>query len=164
MADVRLVGIDDNGGTSAEGSNLLLLQQFVAVKSGAVTAIKAKIKTTGNVMVALYADSSDSPTTVITSSGSTAVTGGTTASISVNSANVVSGTKYWIAYNQSGGCVAIKSATGKVIKGKSATYSGFTFPANPTGLSSWSTEDHNVAGWGAEASVGNPNYAFAQMM
>lgn len=99
-------------------------------------------------MLALYSDSAGAPGSVRTSCGSTAIGAIGWNTIAVTPVNISAGEYYWLAWIVSSGHKLSGNTFSGANKYKSASYSGFSFPNNPTGLSpgAW---DISVAGWGA---------------
>lgn len=155
-----IIGPNPFVGVSVAGMNMWYFQQHVAAISGVVSElyIKANIYSgTLNAMVALYSDNAGSPGNVLASSGDTSLVNGWNI-ISVSPANVASGSTYWLSFNSNGtGTLKeiYRNNSGGISKRKSATYSGFTFTDNPTGLSD-NTSIVGLVGYGTVggASVG----------
>lgn len=153
MADIKLIGVDEVSGYDYFLSgNYLWAGKFTANASGTVSTIHfyARSASTIHWKFAIYSDSSGSPGTVLATTAeiTTTTEGWQTASIT---ASLVSGTVYWLALIADVAGGATDYGTG-VNKYKSATYSGFSFPNNPTGLSN-GTRIMKINAWGAEASV-----------
>lgn len=151
MTDIKLLGNDDLSWAAVWASNYLVMQQFTAGASGTLKSIRIRTTGNANVVVAIYADSSGSPGSLLVSSASTAVVSGWN-TITVPDQAIVSGTVYWLAMDSDTTIASRITTTNVITKYKSATYSGFSFP-NPagTGFSTYTTRNLAIAGWGEEA-------------
>jgi hypothetical protein len=98
-ADVKLIGNDGTFSSYFGSGGYLVMQQFVASDSGILHAIKISVYSSGHAMVAIYSDSAGSPATRLDYSASTAVTTGWNTITMTRDVSIVSGTKYWLAYN-----------------------------------------------------------------
>jgi hypothetical protein len=141
----KLIGANDTTATGNDDPNYFLLDRFTAEANGTLSQIKIKCGAAGNVKVAIYNDSSGNPGSLRSSlNTSTLVVSGWN-QINITPTAVVSGTPYWLALISDSRCVSYKS-TGGTGRYMAASYSGFTFPTTPSGLSSW-TGYHFIQGW-----------------
>jgi hypothetical protein len=143
----KLIGADDASGGN-EGANYFLLTRFQAVASGPMSEFRVKSNANGNVKCALYQDNAGEPGALITAMNTgQAVTAGGWNTLNFTSTSITSGTYYWLAICfDTGG--AVQYISGGTWRGKSATYSTFTFPDPAgSGFSSGAYTDLE-AGWG----------------
>jgi hypothetical protein len=144
----KLIGADDAAGTN-ELIGSLRLSRWQAVATGNMTEFRCKAGASGNIKVALYADSAGQPGALITAmnTAQAVVSGWNT--LSFTSTAITSGTYYWLAivFDTQGCCQAV-TTTGVQYRSKAATYSGFSFP-NPagSGFDSYTTFYDLAAGW-----------------
>lgn len=155
MADVKLVGNDDSAFGSYEPKNYFYLQKFSANATGTLKSLRVKVTGSCNIKIAIYADSSGEPGSLLASAGATACTSGWN-TINVSDVSITSGTNYWIGFDSDTllyGVACVTNSSGKVVRSKSATYSTFTFPDPAgTGFSTTTSHDIGLAGWGEEPS------------
>ena len=118
------------------------------MSSGTVNTILLKASGSGNVKVAIYADTSGSPGALLSiASGGTSVSTGWN-SIGIPSISVTNGAYYWLAFDSDVGLVCLKVSPG-LIYWKTAPYSTFTFPSQAgSGFSQTSVYTGLIAGWG----------------
>jgi hypothetical protein len=145
---VKLIGVDASAtSTTTYPGNYFFLYRFQAVASGNITTFKFDASASGNVKVAIYSDSSGAPGSLLNAvNTSTPVTAGWN-SITIPSTAVVSGTYYWLSYSSDATIGYYQSGTGTLYY-QSATYSSFSFPASPSGLSTLTGSVGLLAGWG----------------
>jgi hypothetical protein len=143
-----LLGADNTGSGSTLSANRLFLGKFTALASGTMNQIQIKITATGNVKVAIYADNAGEPGSLLNSIGSTAVTVGVN-SITFPDTTIISGTPYWLAFNQDTNLLVDGINTGGTSRYATLTYTN-DFPDPPTGLSSY-THLLQLAGWNTPA-------------
>ena len=148
MADVKLVGADDATGTGVNIPNYVMLSQAQAIETGTLNSIRVKAGYTGNAMVAIYSNVSGSPSSLLASSGSTALSVGWNTIAIGGSLAITKDAYYWLGYNSDQYCVWYIEETGRPQAYKSATYSGFTWPNPITGYGVDSGYRHFVAAWG----------------
>jgi len=145
----KLVGFDDIG-VGGNVQDYFVLNKYTAVASGNMTEFKVYSLANGNAKVALYADNSGEPGTLITAMNTgQAVTADQWNALTFTSTAITDETDYWLAFNiDTTGAVSYSGDTGSVRRYKSVAYSGFSFP-NPAGTGfSGDTYDTCVAGWG----------------
>ena len=151
MATEILVGTT-SAGTGNHGANYVCYCKFTAVKTGTVNEFKVYSLASGNVKVAIYADSAGEPGNKITGNDdSQAVTLNQWNTLAIADTPVVNDTVYWLGVNaDTDGATSWLSRTGGVRRYKAATYSTFTWPdAAGTGFTSTANYDQALAGWGA---------------
>jgi hypothetical protein len=147
-APQKLIGVDAGApSTGAYPGNYFFLYRFQAVDTGNVVIFRIKTSGSGNVKVAIYADSAGAPGARLSAvNTSTPVTAGWN-NIIITSTHVVTGNYYWLAYN-SDAAIGYYQSTGGTLRYKTATYSTFSFPDPAgTGFSSLSSNGL-LAGWG----------------
>jgi len=143
----KLIGADDaicNGGAGAGNFHLC---RFQATSSGDVNAIKVKALTSGNLKVAIYADSSGAPGALLSaaSTGTSVSAGWNT--INIPSITVNSGTYYWLAFNSDVSCLCLNVAPGLIVW-KAAPYGTFAFPSEAgSGFAQTNVYTALIAGW-----------------
>jgi len=149
-ATQKLIGADNAAGAN-ELTGYIRLSRWQAVATGNMTEFRCKAGASGNIKVALYADSAGQPGALITAmnTAQAVVSGWNT--LSFTSTAITSGTYYWLAivFDTQGCCQAV-TTTGVQYRSKAATYSGFSFP-NPagSGFDSYTTFYDLAAGWGS---------------
>ena len=154
----KLVGANDTTATGNEDANYFLLDKFTAEANGSLSQIRVKCGAAGNVKVAIYNDNSGSPGSLRSSLNTdTPVVSGWN-QINITPTQVSAGTPYWLALISDSRCVGYKS-TGGTGRYKSASYSNFTFPNTPSGLSSW-TGYHLIQGCGSTGGDSSPTIGF----
>ena len=152
MTDVKLIGNDDNGGTTVLTANYVVMQRFQAVSAGQLAYIKIKCGNSVNAIVGLYADSGGNPAALLaTSSPKACITGWNTLTITYS---IASGTYYWLAINTDAAQLLCKNSSGLTLLFKSLPFAnGIPNPAG-TGYTTYSTLDLQVSGWAVGASGG----------
>lgn len=148
-ASSKLLGADDTTAAGNQGSNYFILDRWTATATGNITEIRVKCGASGEVKLAIYADSSGSPGALLNAVNTSTLVSSGWNTINFPSTAVTSGTSYWLAFNSSASCVNYVWSSGRSRLYKRATYSTFTFP-NPagTGFSSYSRAYNLIAGWG----------------
>jgi hypothetical protein len=148
-APQKLIGVNAGApSTGAYPGSYFFLYRFQAVDTGDVVIFKIKTSASGNVKVAIYADSAGAPGALLSAvNTSTPVIAGWN-NITITSTSVVTGNYYWLAYDSDLAIGYYQSAAG-TLRYKTATYSTFSFP-NPagTGFTSLTTSVGLLAGWG----------------
>ena len=150
----KLIGANDATTFDNDAPNYLLIDKFTAEATGNINQIRIKCGSSGNVKVAIYADSSGEPGALLNANNtSTPVVTGWN-QISITLTPVTAGTAYWLACISDPRCVGYVTPGG-IGRYKAATYSGFSFP-NPagSGFSSWAGY-HLIAGWGITGGGGD---------
>jgi parallel beta-helix repeat protein len=129
----RLLG-NTSTGSSNTAADRFILVQFQAQETGFVDVIKIYSAANGNVKVALYSDNAGEPGTLLTANNSdNPCSASQWNNISISSTNVTKDTNYWIAAIADTDNVLRYSAAGSGIsRGKTVSYSGFSFP-DPAG-------------------------------
>jgi hypothetical protein len=148
MATVKLIGADDASGSN-EVVGLFRLSRCQAVASGNMTEFRIKAGVSGNVKCALYTDNAGEPGSLITAmnTGQAVVAGWNT--LTFTSTAITKDTYYWraIIFDTEGACQYVTSA-GAPYRYKTETYSTFTFPSTPSGLTADNGYYDLTAGWG----------------
>jgi phosphotransferase system IIB component len=149
----KLVGADDAATTTPVGGGYLVLDKFTAVAPGNVSQIRVKCTTSGNVKVALYADSAGNPGALLgVNNGGTDVVAGWN-NIYLPSTPVIMGTNYWIAYISTTNCVGYFSSPGGGAVFRALSYSS-DFPASAgTGFTTSAGNHSLIAGWGIAGAI-----------
>jgi parallel beta-helix repeat protein len=145
----KLIGADASTTSDASNaSNYFILSRFTATASGDMTEFRVRCTAAGNIKVAVYADNSGEPGSLLNSVSSTPVTVVGWNTITFPSTPIISGYSYWLAFCSDGNIVGAKAGTG-VRRFKPATFSTFTtFPSNAgTGFTSDTTYYDVTAGW-----------------
>jgi len=148
------MGIDDNVATC--GAEYVHMNRFAAAAGGNLNKILVKCTNAGNVKVALYADSSGNPGSLLNSNNTSnaVVTGWNT--INIPSTTVAAGTYYWIAFNSAPGCVGFAPSGGGTILYKSLNYSS-SFPDTAgTGFNTTADSQCLTVGWGTAGGTSEP--------
>jgi len=146
---VKLLGMDDATATAAAGASYILMDRFAAVSSGNLSQIRVKCTGAGSVKVALYADSSGNPGSLLVANnaGASVTSGWNTINLS-SSPSITSGTYYWIAFNSLLACVGYAPVTDGAILYRAFDYSN-DFPASAgTGFTTSPSYHCLTAGWG----------------
>jgi C1A family cysteine protease len=150
-ADARILGPEDSTATGTTPPNYFILDRFAANSTGSIASIKVKCGASGNVKVAIYADSSGSPGALLNAvnTGTAVTTGWNT--ISIPSTAVTAGTYYWLAYIMDTSCVNYKIEGSTARWFKTVSYSGFTFPSSAgSGFTTGYTAYYDfITGWGS---------------
>jgi hypothetical protein len=144
----KLIG-SDTPGNSDTAANRLILGRFRATKTGNITQMRVFSRAGGHVKVAVFADKSGSPGTLLGANNtSTPVTAGQWNTVSLPSTGVILNSYYWLAAaNDVAGATSFNATGTGTSKGKAITFSSFTFTSNPTGLTGY-TYERAFAGWG----------------
>lgn len=142
---IKLLG-DASLTSSATGlANYKHYSKFTATESGTMSEYRIKGIGSGNVKGALYADNAGSPGTLLNVFTSTGITTGDNVIVFPDS-TIVSGTSYWLAFNQSADYLVGMIASGGTDWYKNEAYES-DFASNPTGLS-YLPYTMIIAGWG----------------
>jgi hypothetical protein len=155
---VKLIGKDDATGSS-ETKDYLILTKFTASASGKMTEFRVKAGGSGNIKVALYADNSGNPGTLITAMNTgQAVTAGWN-TLNFTQTQINNGTVYWLAIiiDTNNACQYV---SGGNYQYKVQAYTDFTYPSTISGLESGGSSEL-VAGWGT---LLTSNSLFFQML
>lgn len=152
-----------SGSASAWSKNYLSLSKYQALKSATLSELQFYGNIATNFGVAIYEDSSGNPGTLLASGFGVHPSGGSWVGVAIN-CDITKDSYYWLAFIFETGSngSSVVSASGKTLKYKNVSYSGFSFPNPPTGLEDYADWDVLVGGWGIEAASGNPFYAYAQ--
>jgi hypothetical protein len=148
MATESLIGNNN----VEEGSSLLQRVRYcrnAATATGNVTEIRVYGHVSGNVKVALYADSSGLPGARLSyNNDSQAIVAGQWNTLSIPSVGVTQGTYYWLALASDGTAGLRGNSVGGTQYYKTITYSSYSWPdPADSGLSS-NTWVFSIAGWG----------------
>jgi hypothetical protein len=132
----------------------MYLERWMASSSGTVSTIRVKGTGNGAVKVAIYADSSGQPGSLLGfQNTSTPITAGwNTISLS-QTASITAGSNYWLATASGTACtgyVLSSTATGGY---KSIAYDTLTFSSNPSGLTGQTYWYIQAAGWAPSAAL-----------
>jgi hypothetical protein len=158
----RLIGVapDTTSAGGGGGCTNVMLQRFQATASGDVTEFKVKVSASGNVKVAVYADSSNSPGALLRANNSSTpvISGWNTIAITPSVA-VTSGNHYWLAVvSDSCNLYYHSSDASANTIWKPSTYSSWIYP-DPAG-SGWNTQTgytYFIAAWGTITPPTPPN-------
>jgi len=147
MATGKLIGADSgDSGSNIHAANYIIFTRFQAEATGTVSEIKVKAQDPGNVKVAIYADSSGEPGSLLNSTGSAAVVAGWN-TFALTPTSVTSGTYYWLAVMLDTTGAAMYNNTSGVMRYKSLAFAS-AWP-NPAGSGYSSGSFHGLlAGWG----------------
>ncbi|OGN95212.1 MAG: hypothetical protein A2Z75_02385 [Chloroflexi bacterium RBG_13_50_10] len=149
MATAKLIGADDATPAGSLGANYIVIDRFQCAASGRCTEIRVKCTGSGNVKVAVYADSSGSPGSRLAKqdTGVACVSGWNT--ISLESAlDIAIGTYYWLAFISDSTIGGYISQAGSGHQYSAQTYSGFTWPTTLPSLTAADQYTSLFAGWG----------------
>jgi hypothetical protein len=148
-ATQKLLGADlDTSSSGNNFSNYVSLCKFTAEATGSVTSIGVKCSGNGNVKVAIYADNSGQPGSLLNAvNTSTPVSSGWNA-ITIPTTAITIGTSYWLAVACDSSGVLYYHAGDGTQQYKAISFSAYTFP-NPAG-SGYSSNSNYVfsAAWG----------------
>jgi len=145
----KLVGSDDAAcDTATTPPGNFILWRFQAEGTGDAITFRLKATTSGNVKVAIYADSGGQPGARLSYVNTSAPVVPGWNDITISSTPIVAGNYYWLAFISDGTVVCRTLDSQAVYRAKLATFSTFSFP-NPagTGFSSFSGRRALVAGW-----------------
>jgi len=126
-----------------------MLGRFQAIATGLMTEIQTYGTADGEVKIALYADSSGEPgSLIVANNNGQSVTKNQWNTLSIPQANITKDTYYWLAFNLSVTSVITALSSGGYRRHKTATYSTFTFP-DPAG-SGFTSSGYRVSmgAWG----------------
>jgi hypothetical protein len=144
----KLIGADSgDSGSNIHAANMLVLTRYVAEQTGNVTEIKVKANASGNVKLAIYADNSGEPGSLIVSTGSNAVVAGWN-TISITSTALSKDTYYWVAVKLDADGAAMYNNTSGTMRYKTPIPFADAWP-NPAGSSYTNGAFHSlITGWG----------------
>ncbi len=147
----RIIGpADQTNAAGGSAANFFQGCRYQALATGQITEFKVKVKTGGNIKIAIYADSAGEPGARLwhNSTGQACTTGWNTFTVSP-ALSITKDVFYWLMFNNdTSDFVANFSATSGTLRYKTATYSTFTFPDPAgTGFSSEAVTRF-LAGWG----------------
>lgn len=138
-----ILGYNSDGGSTDGGdSNYINATKFVASASGTVSALNARVGPTvaaspnNMAQMAIYSGL-PSPSTLLASSASTALTASSWNSFSISPVNVTSGQTYWLAYNANGLTAAdnnLRYHTGTSAQSMYMSHAFGTWPGSWTGI------------------------------
>ena len=156
MADIKLLGNDDQSWDTVQAANYFQIEKFQAVKSGTVTMIKIYGYAKTNIKLAIYSDNAGAADALLASATGYVNASDSWFAISFPKTNVSAGTYYWLAHCVEVNYTPYAISSGGTAKYKSVLYSSFTFP-NPAGSSGWTNDTWRfaLAGWGAESAGGS---------
>lgn len=151
MSDIKLIGSAEIGGTLTSSDNKFRTWRAKAVESGSLSTIKVYVRGTFKGKVAVYADSSGVPGSLLTQSAEVTLAGTDEwKAVSIPVITIAKDAYYWLAFavgSSSGvklGSPPPYSALTKVI-----TYSTFSFPDPAgSGFDAWDYYS-GLAGWGS---------------
>lgn len=157
MADTKLFGNDEIGGTTVSSTNKLRMQRFQAIESGTCSEIRIYLRSAFRGRVAIYSDINSTPNTLLSNSNYVelmASEGWETAPIPT--CNIVAGEWYWLAFAVGAySNVKITSSARVTALSKIISYSEpYSFP-NPAGggYDAW-YYNVGIAAWGTLAAGG----------
>ncbi len=125
-------------------NDYVLMYRFQAAASGQIIRIKVKVGESGTVKVAIYADNSGEPGSLLNAvNTAAAVTADTEAVIPIAGTSVTNGTYYWLAVAVAAGQrYYFTNTSAGTRRYKTITYSGYSFP-NPAG-SGYSADSYDA--------------------
>lgn len=152
------VGVDTTSGMGSSTANYVVIAQYTASKSGYIDHIQITSAATGLIKLAIYSDDgSDKPNVLLGETGGVGCITGLTHLIPLLSpAQVISGTKYWIAEIQNiSGVSREKYQAGPLRYYKAETFNTYTYPStfSITGYTKNTTALHELAGFAPTSSV-----------
>jgi hypothetical protein len=149
--DQKLIGAAaDSTFTNVAGGGYFALAQFTAEATGAITQIRVKCASSGNIKLAIYSDISGEPGTLLGAVNTPTTVNAGWNTITFPSTHVDAGTKYWLARNSDGNMLYWKAQPGSPFRYRAAAFSG-SFPSSAgTGFGSDQLY-HLIAGWGTSA-------------
>lgn len=142
----KLLGADDATAIHQLDANFIGMNQCIGVKTGVMKLIKIKISAAGNFKFALYADSTNEPGALISSTDSIALSVVGWNSASFPATSIVSGTKYWLAFKSDTNQV-VSFGTGKLTRYKNVAFANPWADPAGTGYSTDVDYEMLVAGW-----------------
>ncbi|MHB8085603.1 MAG: beta strand repeat-containing protein [Dehalococcoidia bacterium] len=146
----QLIGPADSTATGRTSRNAFILDRFSATGTGNINVIRVKCWNSGNVKVAIYADNTGSPGSLLAAVNTgTAVTPGWN-SIPITSTAVTAGTYYWLAFIMDYESVSYQQSGATTRWYSWLDYSSFTFPASvdPSGFVTGTTIWYDyITGW-----------------
>jgi hypothetical protein len=148
-AGEKFIGVEDDSTINGQApSGTFILTKFTAEVTGDVQIFTVNCNNTGNVKVAMYADSGGEPGNLLNAvSESQEVVGGWN-NIDFPLTHVVAGTDYWLAVNSSANIINYLSTT-VISRTKSASYCSFIYPDPAgTGFSAVTNKEYLLAGHG----------------
>lgn len=136
VTPTRLLGTNNDTWDGGAGGQVnVMIDKWTAVATGNVTEIRVKVSVAGTVKVALYADSSGNPGTLLSAvnTAQSVSIGWNTITLSTP-VDVTQNTVYWIGFygSNTGGMFYYRVLAGRENRWKAATYSTWTWP-NPAG-------------------------------
>ena len=143
----KLIGADEMACSNPAPGGYFCLARFQAVGTGNVNTLKVKTSGTGNVKVAIYADSSGTPGNLLNKldSGSPVIAGWN--SISIPPTAVIKDNYYWLAFESDNSIVCYSKSSG-LFYYKAAPYASFSFPSTAGSGFYYSTAvTALIAGW-----------------
>jgi hypothetical protein len=147
----RLIGVDELATSSGNNhSDVVSLCQFTASAYGSINQVRLKCSGEGNVKVAVYADDTGEPGTLLQSTSSVAVFSGWNIISLPSSVSVDSGTDYWLGTAcDSSGVIYYHLGEGTQ-RTKAISFSSYSFP-DPAGTG-YSSDDNYIliAGGGSK--------------
>jgi hypothetical protein len=163
MATSKFIGEDDVSCSWSNWNNYAVWDRFICSITGRCTEIHIKLNGSCEVKVALYADNSGTPGTLLAKkdAGTSCVAGWNTI-LFESPCDLISGIKYWlaIACNMTSNYAGYLTQTSDGHKLKSITYSSWTWVANPPDLITNNAYISMLAGWGilvlAPAGISQP--------
>jgi hypothetical protein len=145
---VKLVGHDDEAGTVNHPGDCIKCAKYTAVATGTCSEIRIKCSGSGNVKVAIYADSGGEPGARLgVCNTSTAVVAGWNTIPLDASFSIVSGTDYWLAFNSDATIVREKAET-RQGRYKSVAFTNDLPDPAGSGYTADTVNSMIAAGWG----------------
>lgn len=128
----KLIGQDDQTISASVAANYHWTDKFTAVATGIMDRFRIKCSGSGNVKVAVYADSAGSPGALLNAvnTGQAVVAGWN--EIVFPATQITQGTSYWLSLISDAMIAGYWNQAGNTRKYKSVAYAGFTFP-DPAG-------------------------------
>lgn len=144
---VKLIGNDTLTGSAHYTTGIVVYQKSTALSSALLTEIRISAIHATNAMFAVYTDNAGEPGTLLASTSSAAVGIGDN-TIPIGSISLVSGSAYWLGHHSNSATVLMQSTGGINMRWKVASYSGFSWPNPPSGLTARTDYSFQVSGWG----------------
>ena len=142
----KLIGVDSTAASNGSASSgTFLLSRFQAVKSGTLETFRLKSLGSGNVKAAIYEDASGAPGSILNAVSESQAAHADWNDIVFPATTVSSGQWYWLAAIADSDIICYQSTTWGS-KTKAETYSTFSFPQSPTGLTDMPTKQYLLAG------------------